>query len=147
MSRFATGVAVITSRAPSGELVGLTANSLTSVSLTPPLLLWCISKTTPSFEVFRECSHYAINILAETQLEISNRFANPSPDKFAGLNWAEGRGGAPVLSECIAHFECANTSQYPGGDHLIMVGTIEHYSVSEGAPLLYYASRYAALKA
>lgn len=144
--RFATGVAVITARAPDGSLVGLTVNSLTSLSLEPPLLLWCITCNTPSFEVFRDCSHYAVNILAAEQQDISNRFASPLPDKFAGLDYRLGLGDAPLLQGCIAQFECASQACYPGGDHMIMVGAIESVALGEGEPLLYYASRYAALK-
>ena len=140
---FATGVTIITARAANGELVGLTANSFASVSLRPPLVLWSIDLGTPSFEVFRDCSHYAINVLSADQEALSNRFAMPSDDKFAGLDYCNGAGGAPLLSGCIAHFECANEAQHAGGDHLIMVGRIENYSVSSGAPLLFFRSSYA----
>lgn len=143
---FATGVTVVTARDAAGHLVGLTANSFSAVSLEPPLVLWCISLTTPSFAAFRDCSHYAINVLAADQEEISNRFANPSPDKFAGLAHTPGLGGAPLLGGCIATFECANTHRYPGGDHLIMVGAVERYRVDLNAPLLFFGSRYAGLQ-
>ncbi|MBY0341619.1 MAG: flavin reductase family protein [Rhodocyclaceae bacterium] len=143
---FATGVTVVTALDARGNPVGLTANSFSAVSLEPPLLLWCISLTTPSFAAFRDCSHYAINVLSADQEDISNRFANPSADKFAGLEWTPGAGGAPVLAGCIANFECANTHGYPGGDHLIMVGQIAHCRVNLDAPLLFFASKYAALQ-
>lgn len=143
---FATGVTVVTALDAKGNPVGLTANSFSAVSLTPPLVLWCISSTTPSFAAFRDCSHYAINVLSADQEDISNRFANPSADKFAGLDWVPGVGGVPVLKGCIANFECSNTHQYPGGDHLIMVGQVEGYSVNMDAPLVFFASKYAALQ-
>lgn len=145
LGSFATGVTVITTRTASGELVGLTANSFASVSLDPPLVLWSIGLGTPSFEAFRDCSHYAINILALDQEEISNRFASPSENKFAGLEYTAGAGGAPLLAGCIASFECRNQTQYPGGDHLILVGRIERYQVAGGAPLLFFGGSYAAL--
>lgn len=145
LGSFATGVTVITARAPNGELVGLTANSFASVSLQPPLVLWSIDRNTPSFEVFRSCSHYAINVLGAGQEALSNRFATPSADKFAGLDYRNGAGRAPLLAGCIAGFECANEAQHAGGDHLIMVGRIENYSVSSGAPLLFFRSAYAEL--
>lgn len=145
LGSFATGVTVITARAANGELVGLTANSFASVSLRPPLVLWSIDLGTPSFEVFRDCSHYAINVLGAHQEVLSNRFAMPSEDKFAGLDYRSGIGGAPLLAGCIASFECANEAQHAGGDHLILVGRIENYTVSSGAPLLFFRSGYARL--
>lgn len=143
---FATGVTVVTTRNADGKLVGLTANSFSAVSLSPPLLLWCISMSTPSFTAFRDCSHYAINILGAEQTDISNRFANSSPDKFANLDYGFGPAGSPLIAGCIASFECRNEIQYPGGDHLILVGYVEHYQVSPGAPLLFHGSRYAGLQ-
>ena len=143
---FATGVTVVTTLDAKGNPVGLTANSFSAVSLNPPLVLWCISLNTPSFAAFRDGSHYAINVLSADQEEISNRFATPSPDKFAGLDWKAGAGGVPVLNGCIANFECRNVHQYPGGDHLIMVGQVEHYRANMDAPLLFFASKYAALQ-
>lgn len=144
---FATGVTVVTALDARGNPVGLTANSFTSVSLEPPLVLWCIGLGTPSFATFRDCSHYAINVLSGDQEEISNRFANPSSDKFAGLEYRRGIGGVPLLSGCIASFECSNAAQYPGGDHLILVGQVENYRVDIDAPLLFFASNYAGLQA
>ena len=143
---FATGVTVVTTRDAGGNLVGLTANSFSAVSLDPALVLWCISLTTPSFAAFRDCSHYAINVLSADQEEISNRFANPSADKFAGIDWAPGTSGVPLLDGCIANFECSNVNQYPGGDHVILVGQVEHYRVNMDAPLLFFGSKYAALQ-
>jgi flavin reductase (DIM6/NTAB) family NADH-FMN oxidoreductase RutF len=143
---FATGVTVVTTLDAAGNPVGLTANSFSAVSLEPPLVLWCISMTTPSFAAFRDCSHYAINVLSADQEEISNRFANPSPDKFAGIAYASGISGVPLLEGCIANFECRNATQYPGGDHLILVGQVENQRVNLDTPLLFFASRYAALQ-
>lgn len=147
LGSFATGVTVVTTRGPKGEPVGLTANSFASVSLEPPLVLWSIGLNTPSFAAFRDCSHYAINILSADQEDVSNRFANPQPDKFAGLDYREGISGVPLLNGCIASFECRNEIQHAGGDHLILVGRIENYSIdiAAGPPLLFYASKYAGL--
>jgi len=140
---FATGVTVITALDASGKPTGITVNSFTSVSLEPPLVLWCIGLGTPSFASFRDCSHYAIHVLSADQEDISNRFANPSADKFAGLDYSRGTGGVPLLPGCVATFECSNAAQYPGGDHLILVGKVEHYQASLDAPLLFFASNYA----
>ena len=142
---FATGVTVVTTRDGGGEPVGLTVNSLASVSLSPPLLVWCIGLGTPSFEVFRGCTHYAVNVLASNQEDISNRFATPSSDKFAGLTLQNGAGGAPLIAGCIASFECVNEIQYPGGDHLMLVGRILNYQTHAGDPLIFFGSGYAKL--
>jgi flavin reductase (DIM6/NTAB) family NADH-FMN oxidoreductase RutF len=143
---FATGVTVVTARDVDGNPVGLTANSFSAVSLDPPLVLWCIALGTPSFAAFRDCSHYAINVLSADQEEISNRFANPSPNKFSGIDYALGLGEVPLLNGSIASFECRNLHQYPGGDHLIMVGQVEKYRVNMDAPLLFFGSKYAGLQ-
>ncbi|HTJ96544.1 MAG TPA: flavin reductase family protein [Rhodocyclaceae bacterium] len=145
LSSFATGVTVVTTRDANGQQHGLTANSFASVSLDPPLVLWSISRGTPSFEAFRGCSHYAVNILSSDQEEISNRFAHASPDKFAGLEYTLGVGGSPVLAGCIASFECRNETQHDGGDHVILVGRVQNFKVDMGTPLLFFASRYASL--
>ena len=146
LGSFATGVTVITARDAAGNPAGLTVNSFASVSLDPPLVLWSIGLGSPSFTIFRDCSHYAINVLAADQEEISNRFSNPSPDKFAGLEYTLGLGNAPLLGGCIASFECRNEKQHEGGDHLILVGRVENYIVDMGAPLLFFGSRYAGLQ-
>jgi 3-hydroxy-9,10-secoandrosta-1,3,5(10)-triene-9,17-dione monooxygenase reductase component len=143
---FATGVTVVTARDADGKPVGLTANSFSAVSLEPPLVLWCIALTTPSFAAFRDCSHYAINVLSADQEELSNRFANPSPNKFAGLDYTSGLGDCPLLTGAISSFECSNAHQYPGGDHLILVGRVESYRVNLDAPLLFFGSKYAGLQ-
>ena len=143
---FATGVTIVTARDAKGNLVGLTANSFSAVSLEPPLVLWCVSLTTPSFAAFRDCSHYTINVLSADQEDISNRFATPNADKFAGMDYSLSAGGAPTLKGCIASFECRNAHQYPGGDHLIMVGQVENYRVNMDAPLLFFASKYAGIQ-
>lgn len=143
---FATGITVITALDASGKPTGITVNSFASVSLDPPLVLWCIDLGTPSFATFRDCTHYAINVLSADQEDISNRFANPSADKFAGIDYGHGIGGIPLLSGCVATFECSNAAQYPGGDHLILVGKVENYQVSLDAPLLYFASKYARIQ-
>jgi flavin reductase (DIM6/NTAB) family NADH-FMN oxidoreductase RutF len=143
---FATGVTVVTTIDAKGHAVGLTANSFSAVSLEPALVLWCVSLSTPSFSAFRDCSHYAINVLSADQEEISNRFANPSADKFAGIDWVPGASGVPLLNGCIANFECSNLHRYPGGDHLIMVGQVGSYRVNMDAPLLFFGSKYAGLQ-
>jgi flavin reductase (DIM6/NTAB) family NADH-FMN oxidoreductase RutF len=140
---FATGVTIVTVRAADGGLVGLTANSFNSVSLEPPLVLWSLSRRAGSMPVFTHGSHYAINILAADQKELAQRFATRDVDRFAGVSWREGAGGAPVLDGAVATFECANRSRYEEGDHVIFVGEVERCTARPGAqPLIFHGGRY-----
>src|SRR3954470_16278142 len=118
LSMFATGVTIVTARAPDGAPVGLTANSFNSVSLEPPLVLWSLARTAGSMPAFERGSHYAINILAGDQHALAERFAAKSVDRFADLDFRAGSGGAPVLAGAVAVFECFNRSQYEEGDHV-----------------------------
>lgn len=143
LGNFATGVAVVTACAPDGSFVGLTINSFNSVSLEPPLVLWSLDLASPSLEAFRAASHYAINILAADQEELSQRFATRLQDKFGDLLLCSGVGGAPLLHGCCAWFECANEIRYPGGDHLIFLGRVERFSGdADRPPLVYHAGGY-----
>ena len=140
---FATGVTIVTVRSADGGLVGLTANSFNSVSLDPPLVLWSLARRAGSMPVFTRGSHYAINILAADQKELAQRFAMRDIDRFAGVAWREGAGGAPVLDGAVAVFECANRSRYEEGDHVIFVGEVERCTARPGAqPLIFHGGRY-----
>lgn len=143
LGMFATGVTIVTARAPDGSLVGLTANSFNSVSLSPPLVLWSLAQRAGSMAIFSKGSHYAINILAAEQQDLARRFATRDIDRFAGVAWREGAGGAPVLEGVAAVFECANRSRYQEGDHVIFVGEVESCSWRENAtPLIFHGGRY-----
>lgn len=140
---FATGVTIVTARGADGRLVGLTANSFNSVSLSPPLVLWSLARRAGSLPVFAAGSHYAIHILAAEQIELARRFATPAIDRFAGLGLEEGAGGVPLIPGCAAVFECANRSQYEEGDHIIFVGQVERCAHRAGAqPLIFHGGRY-----
>jgi flavin reductase (DIM6/NTAB) family NADH-FMN oxidoreductase RutF len=143
LGMFATGVTVVTARRADGTLVGLTANSFNSVSLEPPLVLWSLSRSAGSMPAFERGSHYAINILAAEQHALAVRFASKDIDRFAGVAFRKGAGGAPVLEGSAAVFECFNRSQYEEGDHIIFVGEVEHCERREGAsPLIFHGGRY-----
>jgi flavin reductase (DIM6/NTAB) family NADH-FMN oxidoreductase RutF len=143
LGMFATGVTIVTARAANGRLVGLTANSFNSVSLNPPLVLWSLSHAAASMAVFSSGSHYAINILAADQQELARRFATKDADRWAGVQFAEGAGGAPLLAGAAATFECFNRSRYDEGDHVIFVGEVEHCTHRAGAsPLLFHGGKY-----
>lgn len=145
LGEFATGVVVITARAADGTPVGVTINSFASVSLEPPLVLWCLGLQSPSLAVFEDCSHYAINVLAADQAELSQRFSQSQSDRFAGIDLKVGAGGTPILPGCCAWFECRNEMRYPGGDHLIFVGHVEHFHREEKPPLIFHGGCYRAL--
>lgn len=143
LGRFATGIAVVTAIDLDGKPIGLTVNSFSAVSLQPALVLWCLGSNSANLEAFRKASHHAINILAADQQDLSNRFATWPTDRFAGLPWHGGYGGAPVLEGCCASFEVANESEVPGGDHSIFIGRVERYAENPDlAPLLFHAGQY-----
>lgn len=139
---FATGVTIVTSRGKDGAAAGVTVNSFCSVSLDPPLVLWCLCKTAPSSRVFIDATHFAIHVLAEDQSHLSTRFSRPSPDKFAGLDIVRGLGGAPVIDGVVALFECRCEQRIDAGDHYIMLGRVERYGYTGGAPLLFHTGAY-----
>jgi flavin reductase (DIM6/NTAB) family NADH-FMN oxidoreductase RutF/DNA-binding MarR family transcriptional regulator len=142
LAEFATGVAVIATSA-GGERFGLTSNSFTSVSLEPPLVLWSIRRESKSFAAFAGCSHFAVNILADDQIELSQRFARSGPDKFRDLDCHAGEGDAPLFAGVAASFECVCNQTYDGGDHLILIGEVVRYSRYDRQPLLFVKGRYA----
>ena len=143
LGMFATGVTIVTARAPNGTPVGLTANSFNSVSLSPPLVLWSLARSAASMPAFEQGSHYTINILSAEQHALAARFASKAVDRFDGVLFHEGAGGAPVLDGAAAVFECFNRSRYEEGDHVIFVGEVERCSARPGAqPLIFHGGRY-----
>jgi flavin reductase (DIM6/NTAB) family NADH-FMN oxidoreductase RutF len=142
VGKFATGVTVITTCAEDGRRVGVTANSFTSLSLDPPLVLWCLSKSAPSRAAFEESTHFAVNVLSAGQHYLSRQFATPSEDKFAGVSFREGPGGVPMIEGVLAHLVCRNVRQFDGGDHVIVVGEIERFEAFDGEPLVFHSGTY-----
>ena len=145
LGAFATGVTVVTALDEDGSAVGLTVNSFNTVSLEPPLVLWSLSLVSPNLPAFRAARHFAVNVLAADQQAISERFARRNSDKFAGVDWQGGLGGAPLLAGCCATLECRNEAQHAGGDHLIFIGRVERFARQARAPLLFYGGRYRVL--
>ncbi|MGW0595223.1 flavin reductase family protein [Streptosporangium sp. NPDC002607] len=142
LGQFATGVAVVTAVTRRGDRLGVTVNSFTSVSLDPPLVLWCLARRAPSAPAFAGAERFAVNVLAAGQEHLSRRFATPLPDKFAGVETHPAPGGSPVLTGTLAHFACRTVSTYDGGDHLIFVGEVEHFRRTEGEPLVFHSGDY-----
>ncbi|WP_256219334.1 flavin reductase family protein [Variovorax sp. 770b2] len=142
LGQFSTGVTVITTRAIDGRRVGMTANSFSSVSLDPPLVLWSLARQAPSVDDFTGASHFAINVLAANQHHLSRQFSTPQADKFASVGCCEGTAGVPLLDGAIARFVCRNVKQYDGGDHLIFIGEVERYDRLDGEPLVFHSGYY-----
>ena len=142
LGQFATGVTVVTTRALDGRKMGVTVNSFSSVSLDPPLILWSLSRQTPSFVDFTNVTHFAVNVLESRQHHLSRQFSTPLPDKFIGVDFEEGTWGMPLLHGAIAQFVCRKVRQYDGGDHIILVGEVEEYKYNEGEPLVFHSGRY-----
>ena len=140
--RFFTGVTVVTTVDDAGTGRGVTANSFTSVSLDPPLILWNQAIASPSHPVFRRAERFAINILAEDQVWISTRFARPVPDKFKDVPVKPGLGGVALIEGCCAVLECRKVETYSGGDHAVFIGLVERMSSNDKRPLIFGDGKY-----
>ncbi|MFD2207622.1 flavin reductase family protein [Kiloniella antarctica] len=142
LGSFATGVTVVTTRDKKGEQHGLTANSFSSVSLDPPLVLFCIDKRSNCLPAFKEAECFAINILTDIQKDISDRFAF-SEERWDGVATSHLSTGAPILENCLANLDCSMHAQFDAGDHVIVVGKVEETFLKEvGDPLLYFRGMY-----
>lgn len=137
LGSYATGVTVITAATPDGKQAGLTCNSFASVSLNPPLVLWSLVIYSPSMSIFQEASHFSVNVLGASQQALATQFATRAEDKFVGVKWEPGLGGAPVLADAVATFQCRAADRYYGGDHVIFLGTVESYAYNRAEPLLF----------
>ena len=144
LGSFVTGVTVVTTIEPDGGPRGFTANSFTSVSLDPPLVLICIAKTAASCPVFEASGHFAVNILAEHQQSVSGLFASKSPDKFAETAWSTGPAGSPLIAGATAWFDCTTHQVVDAGDHLVLIGRVAGFGQSPATPLAYCRGAYLA---
>ncbi len=145
---FATGITVITTVDEGGHPVGFTANSFTSLSLDPPLVLFCLDRKVASFEAFATERPFAVNVLTSAQTEVSQRFATSGPEKWEGFEFESWETGSPILRDCLANLECTIESIHEGGDHVIVTGrvvAINRADTPAGA-LLFYKGRYAELE-
>ncbi|MEQ8604280.1 MAG: flavin reductase family protein [Marivibrio sp.] len=143
--RYATGVSIVTAAGEDGKKEGLTVNSFTSLSLEPPLVLFCLDKNAGSFEPFVKTDRFAVNVLSDEQAAISTHFAKPGiPDKFAGIAHRVDADGLPLLDGVLARIVCGVEAHYDGGDHVILVGRVERIDLGEddGKPLVYFRGGY-----
>lgn len=142
---FMTGVTVVTAVSESSEKVGFTANSFTSVSVDPPLLLICPAKNLSSFDIFNNCKYFAVNILAEDQQEISNTFAGGKGDRFANVTWHSNEQGVPLIDGAVAHFSCSTHNNIDAGDHIVLIGEVSAFNTSDKLGLGYAKGGYFSL--
>jgi flavin reductase (DIM6/NTAB) family NADH-FMN oxidoreductase RutF len=140
LGRFVTGVTVVTAATPAGPM-GITVNSFTSVSLDPPLVLWCPARASRRFEYFTQATHFAVHVLGEEQRDLSRRFASGA-GLFADLDPATTPEGVPVLPDPLARFDCARHATHDGGDHVIVLGRVLRGSLRDGAPLVFSGGDY-----
>ena len=142
MSRVASSVTVITTRDASGKPHGLTVSAFCSLSADPPMVLACIHKKTGSHYAFFERQAFVVNVLSDLQQDVSQQFASPADDKFNGIAVEESIDGLPKIVGCLATLECRITQTHDGGDHTILVGSIERTTIDDGKPLLYFRGEY-----
>lgn len=142
LGQFATGVTIITAR-DDDEPAGVAANSFTSVSMDPPLVLFCVAQSSSTWPRIERARKFAVNILGEHQEEVCRLFATKGADRFAQVAWHVGVGGSPVLDDCIAYLDCEFWAEYDGGDHIIVVGRVLDLGVNHDAgPLVFYQGQY-----
>ncbi|WP_341987497.1 flavin reductase family protein [Azorhizobium sp. AG788] len=137
LGRFATGVTIITTRGPGGKLEGLTANSFSSVSLDPPLVLWSLKGNAPSLESFVASGVFAVNVLGTHQAPLCRHFATPAADKFAPIAHTPGLDGCPLIADALARFECRTEQVIAAGDHMIFLGRVMRVTHRDGEPLIF----------
>ena len=142
LGRFASGVTVVTTKDATGKLHGITVSAFCSVSLSPPMVLICIEKTTGSHYAFEESGAFVVNILDRSQQYLSDHFASPFLDKFDGIGYLPGIEDIPVLNDALVNLECRLANNYDGGDHSIYVGEVENVTIKDGSPLVYFHGDY-----
>lgn len=145
LSRFASGVTVLTTRDRDGRDLGMTATAFSSLSLDPPLVLVCVDRGASMAPALAEATHLAIHVLSATQEAVSRQFALKEADRFAGLGIARGAGDVPLFDGALVRLQCRIARRHEGGDHVIIVCEVLAADVADGDPLLYFRGRYARL--
>ena len=142
LSRFATGVTVVTCSDAAGNPYGITANSFSSVSLEPPLVLWNIAKISNSLQAYLDAKEFAIHVLTADQQHIAEHFAQTDHSRYEGIDYTFSEDGVPLLPDVLARFDCRTANILEGGDHHIIIGEILDFVFDDGDPLLFYGSDY-----
>lgn len=143
LGNYPTGVTVITTDSVIGPL-GITANSFSSVSLDPPLVLWSPARASLRFDAFAKAQYFAIHILGEDQKHVCDQFSRQGHD-FGDLDYSLNQHGVPLLGEFVTRLECSLAAQHDGGDHLIIVGRVEHVATRDKPALVFARGEYRAL--
>ena len=147
LGRFATGVAFITA-APDGEPAGLIVNSLTSVSLEPPLVSFCPARSSMTWSRMRRAGRFGVNMLGRQHEQFAKRATPAGAERFAGLDWHSGRSGVPLLADALASLECEIVAEHAAGDHWIVVARVDEVGISPGKdPLVFFAGEFGAVHA
>ena len=142
LSRFATGVTVVTCSDAAGNPYGITANSFSSVSLDPPLVLWNIAKISNSLQAYLDAKEFAFHVLTADQEAIANHFAQTDHSRFEGIEYEFSPSGVPLLPDVLARIDCRTAEILEGGDHHIIIGEIVNFVFGDGDPLLFFGSEY-----
>ena len=146
LGAYTTGITVITTTSAKGHPVGITVNSFTSVSLEPPLILWCLDNSAESYDDFTQSEHFTVHVLHSEQQNVSTIFATPNADKFGQVPWSHGEEGTPVLDEFLECFHCKIEKLHEGGDHVIILGRVVRLETKlDCPPLLYHQGEYKVL--
>lgn len=145
LGHFATGVTILTTMTPEGKPLGMTANSLSSVSLSPPLISVCVDREADMHPVILKASEFVVNVLAGDQEALARRFSDKYEDRFDGVGYRLSPEGLILLDGVLAHVVCRRQETYPGGDHTLVLGRVIGGATHQGRPLLYYRGGYAAL--
>jgi 3-hydroxy-9,10-secoandrosta-1,3,5(10)-triene-9,17-dione monooxygenase reductase component len=148
LGQFCTGITIITT-VNEGVPVGFACQSFAALSLDPPLVLFCPTKVSRSWQAIEASGHFCVNMLTEQQKHVSARFGSKEPDKFAGIDWEPSKLGSPVIEGSLAHIDCRVASVHDGGDHFVVFGAVE--SLSEvprvkPRPLLFYRGEYTGIE-
>jgi len=146
LGTFATGVTIVTAMLPTGQPIGFTANSFTSVSLDPPLILVCIAKTAAGYATYTSTGSFCVNVFSEDQRDLSGTFAQRGTDKFVGVSWHQNQTGSPIIDGGIGHFDCSMHQIVDAGDHAILIGRVVGFDANNDAPLFYHRGKYVALE-
>lgn len=151
LGHFPTGVTVIAATKSDGNPAGFSVGSFASVSLEPPLVMFCAGKSSQSWPEIQETGHFSVNVLSDAQSELSNTFAAKDIDKFAGLKWGTQKTGAPIFDDALCWIDCEIESIHDAGDHWIVVGLVQDLGVNEkvagaGGPLIFYSGAYSKIQ-
>ena len=144
LAQFATGVAIVCARGHGDRYVGFTANSFSSASLEPPLILWTLARRSASLAAFDATERYAVNVLSASQVELARRFSRPHADRFVDVPFRLGWSDAPLIDACVAWFECRHHARHRAGDHIVFIGEVVTVERAAGQGLVFHHGRFAA---